>query len=192
MLGDTTTLATDHIGIDNAVQQRRFTVVNMPEEGNYRGAWDQVFFAILFFKDAYEQLVFDANRVFQFDVDIQLGRHQLGQLRIHLSGDGSHNAFFHQDSQNLGRRNTGRFRKLADRARQLERDLGLSWGSRVDSRFSCATELPTRTSPFGFASLCLPLTSQLSLLSTAQHRSLRITAFASRLASLLLFFLGGL
>ena len=90
-------------------KQRRFAVVDVPQERNHRRTLDQVGRIIFLLLQVGQHLIFEAHGLLELDIDAQLGRDQLGHIRIHHGGDRGHDAFVHEDPQNFARRHAGRF-----------------------------------------------------------------------------------
>ena len=61
-------------------KQRRLAVVDVAQERNHRRTLDQICRIIFLLLEVGEQLVFQADRLLELDVDAQLGRHQLASF----------------------------------------------------------------------------------------------------------------
>ena len=96
MLGDTTCLACNDIGIANMVKQRCLTVVDMTHDGDNRGAAHQVVLVILLFGDGILHLCRDV-----FCGKAELLSHNVDGLSIQALVDRHHDTDAHTGSDNL-------------------------------------------------------------------------------------------
>ena len=84
--------------------------------------------------DGREKLIFQANRLLQFDVERQLRGNEVGHIGIELCIDGRHHAFAKQNSHDVGNGNARTFGKHPNRARQLDCDFVFTGGGGVGAR----------------------------------------------------------
>ncbi len=121
VLRDAAAFAAHHVDADDPVQQRRLAVVDVAQERDHRRPLDEIGRIVFLLLEVGEHLVFQADRLLEFDVDAQLGRDQLRHFRIHDRGDRGHDAFVHEDAQDLRRPERRPLRTARARCRAIER-----------------------------------------------------------------------
>ena len=77
VLRDAAAFAAHHVDADDAVQERRLAVVDVAQERDHRRPLDQIGRIVFLLLQVREHLVFQADRLLEFDVDAQLRGHQL-------------------------------------------------------------------------------------------------------------------
>ena len=96
VLGDTSGLARDDVGLADVVEQGGLTVIDVSHYGDNRSAGLQVFFSILFFYDSLCHLSADVLRL-----EAKLFGYQVDGLRIQALVDRYHDAYAHTGSDDL-------------------------------------------------------------------------------------------
>ena len=120
VLGDTTSLTGNHVGVADVVQQRSLTVVDVSHDSHNGRALNEIFGIILLLADGLDYLgagVFGreaelvGNNVDGLGVKTLVDAHHHAQ--IHTSGDNLVDGHVHHDGQVVGRHKLGEFQDLA-------------------------------------------------------------------------------
>ena len=87
VLGDSTRLAGDHVGADDAVQQRSLSVVDMAQEGHDRRPRAQRLRVVFLLVQLVQDRVFQRCLLAELDFHTEFGRQDLGHLLVQLGID---------------------------------------------------------------------------------------------------------
>ncbi len=80
MLRDAAAFATHDVDADNAIEQRRFPMIHVPQERYYRRTLDEIGRVVFLLLHVGEHLIFQANRMRELDVDAKLRSDELRHI----------------------------------------------------------------------------------------------------------------
>ena len=107
VLGDTTSLTSDHVTLADIVQKAGLTMVHMTHHRNDRSTWLQVFLFVGLFHDGLGNLCTDILRL-----EAELLCHQVDGLSIQTLVNTNHNTHTHASTDDLSHRHIHHVGKL--------------------------------------------------------------------------------
>ena len=172
VLRDAAAFAAHHVEADDPVQQRRLAVVDVAQERDHRRTRHEVGRIVDCVLELLDELVFEALRPGEFDVEAEFRDDEFGQLGIDHVGDLGHHVVVQEDPLNLRGLDAGRFGELADGAGELERDVFFArrGGVRAGALLATVEAADGRRHFFAVDRADVAATLQLSLLAPAEHR----------------------
>ena len=131
MLSNSALFAGADVDADDSVQQRRFAVVDVPEEGNNRRTRLEVFRSVFHFLGGCNELFFQGLGLTNLDVEIEFRRDEFRGVGVHGRVNCQRHAHLHEFGNNFCNRQFQFFRKGTNGNRERNDNLVLSRRSRI-------------------------------------------------------------